>query len=162
MRNPAFVIAVGVAAIAIAGCAGARSVTAPSAVQSVAMPALVNANAFMQAHTQLSSAFKIQSGPPMAQSSATATPMTTTRAPQSQIVGLADWTQIPGGAQYVAASPDGTIWAISNIYLNQQGNWIYHYVNGSWSLVGNGNAVRVAIGPDGTAYALQGAGQVYV
>jgi len=126
------------------------------------MPALVNASAFMQSHTQLSDAFKIQSGPPMAQPSGTATPMTMTRSPQSQILGLAGWTQIPGGAQYVDASPDGTIWAISNIYLNQQGNFIYHYVNGSWLLVGNGNAVRVAIGPDGTTYALQGAGQVYV
>jgi hypothetical protein len=53
--------------------------------------------------------------PPMAQTKLLPpSAMTSIRLPQSAIQPLG-WTQLPGGAIYVAASPDGSLWVLSSI-----------------------------------------------
>ena len=54
------------------------------------------------------------------------------RQPQSAITPLG-FTQIPGGAQAVAASPDGSIWVVSSVPGGVLGNGIWHYANTVWT-----------------------------
>jgi hypothetical protein len=69
------------------------------------------------------------------------------------------FTQIPGAAVAVAASPDGSLWALST-----QGGpvdkSIYHYANGTWTNI-PGAAMRIAVGPDNTLWAVNSAGGIY-
>ncbi|MDB5068970.1 MAG: exported protein of unknown function [Candidatus Eremiobacteraeota bacterium] len=84
--------------------------------------------------------------------------MTSGRTAKSAIAAL-NWAQLPGGAVFVAASPNGSIWALSN-----QGGGpdraIWHYVGGGWINI-PGAATRLAVAPDGTAWAVNAAGGIY-
>jgi hypothetical protein len=81
------------------------------------------------------------------------------RGPQSVIADYG-WMLLPGSARDVTASPDGTIYAVSNLFGGAYGNAIFHYVNGSWNLL-PGAATRIAVGPDGTLWALDANGIIY-
>jgi Tectonin domain len=71
------------------------------------------------------------------------------------------FTQIDGAATVVAASPDGTIWALStNGPTSGPDKYIFHYVGGTWTNV-PGAAIRIAVGPDNTAYVVNSAGGIY-
>ena len=80
------------------------------------------------------------------------------RARQSAIATIG-WTQLPGGAIFVAAAPDGSLWALSNAGPGPD-RAIWHYTNSTWTNV-PGAATRLGIGPDGTAWAVNAAGGIY-
>ena len=86
-------------------------------------------------------------------------PAMSLRKPQSQIQALS-FTQLPGAAVLVAASPDGTFWVLSTSGLPTGDKFIYHYVNGNFVNV-PGAATRLAVGPTGTVWALNAAGGIY-
>jgi hypothetical protein len=97
--------------------------------------------------------------PPMAQTTVQpASAMSSVRVPKSAIPPL-DWTQLPGGAILVAASPDGSIWVLSSqgVGLDRA---IWHYVNGTWTNV-PGAAMRLSVAPNGTLWAVNSAGGLY-
>jgi hypothetical protein len=164
-------LVLGLLALAVGGCSGgsggiavppaalgaARTGASPVGTQS----GLVNADAFMRSQTPKSGGFQIQSGRSMPQSASVALAAGTARSVQSVLIGN-QWTQLPGGVSYLAASPDGSIWGIWNSQFNGPDGLIVHYVNGTWYSVAGGYAVRVAVGPDGTAYAVQSSGNVWV
>jgi len=79
--------------------------------------------------------------------------------PQSEINAL-NFTQLPGAAVWVAASPDGTFWVLSTQGLPSGDKFIYHYVNGAFVNV-PGAATRIAVGPDNTPWVLNSAGGIY-
>ncbi len=87
-----------------------------------------------------------------------ATMMSSIRQPKSAIQPLG-WTQIPGGASFVAASPDGSIWVLSNQGAGPDQS-IWHYANGAWSNI-SGGALRLAVAPDNTLWAVTAAGGIY-
>jgi hypothetical protein len=58
---------------------------------------------------------------------------------------------------FVAASPDGSVWGLG---AGSGDTLIYHYVSGSWTYV-QGAASRLAVGPDGTPWAVTAAGNIY-
>jgi hypothetical protein len=78
--------------------------------------------------------------------------------PQSTIQMLG-WTQLPGGAVLVAASPDGSLWALSSIGTGPDRS-IWHYVNGTWTNI-PGAATRLSVAPNGTLWAVNSAGGIY-
>jgi sugar lactone lactonase YvrE len=84
--------------------------------------------------------------------------MTSIRRPRSVIAPLG-WTQLPGGAIVVAASPDGSIWVLSSIGSGPDRS-IWHYVNGSWTNI-PGAAMRIAVAPDGAPWVVNSAGSIY-
>jgi streptogramin lyase len=84
--------------------------------------------------------------------------MTSIRRPKSLIQPVG-WTQLPGGAIFVAASPDGSIWVLSSLGGGADRS-IWHYVGGSWSNI-PGAAMRLAVAPDGTLWAVNSAGGIY-
>jgi virginiamycin B lyase len=84
--------------------------------------------------------------------------MTSVRLPKSAIQPLG-WTQLPGGAIYVAASPDGSIWVLSSLGSGPDRS-IWHYANGSWTNI-PGAAMRLAVAPNGTLWAVNSAGGIY-
>jgi hypothetical protein len=95
--------------------------------------------------------------PPMASTRFPAALMNV-RGPQSAIAPLG-WTQLPGGAVYAAASPDGSLWALSNQGSGPDRS-IWHYVNGTWINI-PGAATRLAVAPDNTLWAVNSAGGIY-
>ncbi|MBV8749606.1 MAG: hypothetical protein JO103_07815, partial [Candidatus Eremiobacteraeota bacterium] len=84
--------------------------------------------------------------------------MTSLRLPKSAIQPVG-WTQLPGCATIVAASPDGSLWVLS-CQGNGPDRSIWHYANGSWSNI-PGAAMRLAVGPDGTLWVVNSAGGIY-
>jgi len=84
--------------------------------------------------------------------------MTAIRRPRSDIQPLG-WTQLPGGAIYVAASPDGSIWVLSSIG-NGPDRAIWHYANGTWTNI-PGAAMRLSVAPNGTLWVINSAGGIY-
>ncbi len=75
--------------------------------------------------------------------------------PQSTIQGQ-NWTQIAGGASYAAASPDGSLWALSTAPAGPD-KYIWHYVNGTWTNI-YGLASRLSVSPGGNLYAINSGG----
>jgi hypothetical protein len=69
------------------------------------------------------------------------------------------YTQLPGTATQVAASPDGSLWALSNLPSGGD-KYIWHYANGSWTNI-SGLGAQIAVGPDGTPYVANSGGGVY-
>jgi len=61
-----------------------------------------------------------------------------------------------GGASDIGANASGDVWIISS----QSGGSIYRLVNGKWQNV-PGGAVRVSVDPDGTAWVVNGGGQIF-
>lgn len=80
------------------------------------------------------------------------------RKPRS-VIEPVGWTQLPGGAIFVAASPDGSIWVLSSLGSGPDRS-IWHYVNGIWSNI-PGAAMRIAVAPDGTLWAVNSSGGIY-
>lgn len=78
--------------------------------------------------------------------------------PQSAIQGV-NWTQISGSATFIAAAPDGSIWALSSSPAGADKN-IWHYANGAWTNI-SGLASRLAVAPDGTLYAINSGGGTF-
>lgn len=149
-------------AIMAAGCGtggGAGSALSPAANTMSAAASGKSANALMQSQTVKSVAPSAIGVPPMAATTVQSAAAMTSRTPQSQITGLG-WTQLPGVAQSGAASPDGSLWVVSNASGGPGGDTIWHYVNGSWTQI-PGAATRVTVGPDGTLWALTLQGAIY-
>ena len=97
--------------------------------------------------------------PPMVQTKVLpSSVMSGVRLPKSAI-GPTNWTQLPGGAIFVAASPDGSIWVLSN----QGGGLdraIWHYAGGTWTNI-PGAAMRLAVAPNNTLWVVNSAGGIY-
>jgi hypothetical protein len=87
-------------------------------------------------------------------SSAMRTPITTF----SAIQGL-NWTPIPGAASAIAASPDGSLWALSTGPSGPD-KFIWHYVNGTWTNI-SGMAAHLTVTPNGTLYVVNAEGGTY-
>jgi hypothetical protein len=87
-------------------------------------------------------------------SSAMRSPITTL----SAIQGL-NWTQIPGAASAIAASPDGSLWALSTGPSGPD-KYIWHYANGSWTNI-TGLAQYITVAPNGTLYAVNSGGGTF-
>ena len=87
------------------------------------------------------------------------------RQTQSDIRSLA-FSTLPGGATFVAASPDGSLWAISTNTAASGDGYVFHYAYDSlsqttkWTNVA-GALHRIAIGPDGTPWGVTVAGGIY-
>jgi hypothetical protein len=96
--------------------------------------------------------------PPMARTAPQSAAEMNTRRPKSVIAQLG-WTQLPGGAVAVAASPDGSIWVLSTQGTGTD-QYIYHYMNGAWTNI-PGAAIRLAVAPDGTLWVVNSAGGIY-
>ncbi len=84
--------------------------------------------------------------------------MTSIRRPQSAI-SLGGFTQIPGGASFVAAAPDGSIWVLSNQGAGPDQS-IWHYAGGAWSNI-SGGGTRLAVAPDNSIWVINAAGGIY-
>src|ERR1035437_3444020 len=133
------------AALVLPGCGGGR-----------------NSSAVIPAH-QLPTAKSVSPAsvpvPPMARSAVLPpSAMTSVRVPKGEIQGFG-WTQLPGGALRVAASPDGSIWVLSSVGSGPDRS-IWHYANGAWTNI-PGAASRLAVGPDNTLWVLNSAGGIY-
>ena len=74
-------------------------------------------------------------------------------------IGPANWQPIPGSGTFIAAAPDGSIWVLSGQPAGPD-KFIWHYVNGVWTNI-SGQASRLAVGPDGTLYAINSGGGAY-
>lgn len=74
-------------------------------------------------------------------------------------IGPANWQPIPGSGTFIAAAPDGSIWALSDQPAGAD-KYIYHYVNGVWTQAA-GTASRLAVAPNGTLYAVNSGGGAY-
>ncbi len=85
------------------------------------------------------------------------TPMSTVK--PMDAIGPANWQPIPGTGTFIAAAPDGSIWALSDQPASAD-KFIYHYVNGVWTQAA-GTASRLAVAPDGTLYAMNSSGGAY-
>ncbi|HEX5275351.1 MAG TPA: hypothetical protein VFW34_08745 [Candidatus Rubrimentiphilum sp.] len=83
--------------------------------------------------------------------------MPTTLRPMTAIEGL-NWTQLSGTASQVAASPDGSVWALSADPGADKHIW--HYVLGTWTNI-SGLAAHIAVAPNGTLYAINSGGGTY-
>lgn len=79
--------------------------------------------------------------------------------PDIQIQGLG-WTQIPGTASQVAASPDSSLWVLSDQPAGPD-KYIWHYVQGTWTNI-PGLASQIAAGPNGYLYAVNSSGGTYI
>jgi Tectonin domain len=98
------------------------------------------------------------SAPPMARTAILPSSAMSLRTPRSAIVPVG-FTQLPGGAIFVVASPDGSIWALSSQGSGADRS-IWHYANGNWTNI-TGAAMRLAVAPNGTLWAVNSAGGIY-
>jgi hypothetical protein len=78
--------------------------------------------------------------------------------PQAAIQGM-NWAQIPGSAVFAAASPDGSLWALSTGPSGPD-KYIWHYASGTWTNI-SGLATRLSVAPDGTLYAINSGGGAF-
>ncbi len=81
------------------------------------------------------------------------------RAKTMETISSTSWTQVPGSASEVVASPDGSLWVLSN-EPSGSNKYVWHYVNGSWTNI-TGEASQLAVSPSGGLYALNSSGGVY-
>jgi streptogramin lyase len=96
--------------------------------------------------------------PPMAKTPILPASMMSMRRPKA-VIQPVGFTQLPGGATFVTASPDGSIWVVSSLGAGPDRS-IWHYVNGTWTNI-PGAATRLAVGPDGTLWAVNSSGGIY-
>jgi virginiamycin B lyase len=78
--------------------------------------------------------------------------------PHSTLLGL-NWTQLSGSGSFAAAAPDGSLWVLSNQPAGPD-KYIWHYVNGTWTNI-SGLATRLAVGQNGTLYAINSGGGAF-
>jgi len=69
------------------------------------------------------------------------------------------WKQLPGLGTDIAIGAEGSAWVIGTNPV-QGGFGIYRWDGGNWIGV-DGGAVRIAVGPDGTPWVVNDAGQIY-
>jgi len=96
--------------------------------------------------------------PPMATTSVQPASAMQTVKPDLALQALG-YSQIPGTATGVAASPDGTIWILSNGPAGPD-KYIWHYTGGNWVNI-PGLASQLAVAPDGSLYAINSGGGTY-
>ncbi|HEY0396006.1 MAG TPA: tectonin domain-containing protein [Candidatus Elarobacter sp.] len=70
------------------------------------------------------------------------------------------WRQIAQAASFVAAAPDGTLWALATSGPNASDKYIFTYSHGVWTNV-EGAVTRLSVGPDNTVWAVNAAGGIY-
>jgi Tectonin domain/Subtilase family len=152
MRQPAYLpVLLALCVAGLAGCSpGAKSV--PPAAHAAAGEALQQMRQFPASVSPARVAVK-----PMDASRGSASAMQTTVTSSS--IDMLGWTQLPGGAVGVAASPDGSLWALSTL-SGDYGRLIYHYQNGSWTNI-PGSAVALAAAPDNSLWAVNSLGGIY-
>lgn len=81
-----------------------------------------------------------------------------TQAQPMQTISGSSWTGVPGSATQVAASPDGSLWALGTGGVTDEPIW--HYVGGTWTNI-PGAATHIAVTPTGVLYAVNSAGGLY-
>jgi streptogramin lyase len=114
-------------------------------------------------HTNATSAFEMQmlrpsapnpgsiKVPPMPVKPRVSASIMLAHAPHSampQSIGTIKYSQIPGAATQVVASPDGSLWALSTAPAGSD-KYIFHYVKGTWTNI-PGGASNIAIDGTGT------------
>jgi len=74
----------------------------------------------------------------------------------------ASYSQIPGSASFAAASSDGSLWVLSDLPAGPD-KYIWHYSNttSTWTNI-PGLATRLSIAPNGTMYAINSGGGIYM
>jgi len=74
----------------------------------------------------------------------------------------ASYSQIPGSASFAAASADGSLWVLSDLPAGPD-KYIWHFSNqtSTWTNV-PGLATRLSIAPNGTMYAINSGGGIYM
>jgi hypothetical protein len=84
-----------------------------------------------------------------------------TTAPHSDIAQPPlSWTQVPGTASAVAASPDGTLWVLSDQPSSSADKYIWHYASGVWTNI-SGLASRLSVAADGSLWAINSGGGIW-
>ena len=129
--------------LALAGCSGSRPVSPQTGGIMLDTPQSVSPGSIAPA--------------PMAKTAILPSSVMNVR-PQSAIQGL-NWVQIPGAANFAAAAPDGSLWALSTAPSGAD-KYIWHYVSGTWTNI-SGLASRIAVAPNGTLYAINSGGGAY-
>ena len=71
----------------------------------------------------------------------------------------ANWTAIPGTGSSAAASPDGSLWVLSD-QPSGADKYIWHYANGAWTNI-SGLASKLSVAPNGTLYVINSLGAAY-
>ena len=129
--------------LALAGCSGSRQMTPQTGGIMLDTPQSVSPGSIAPA--------------PMAHTAILPASVMTVK-PQSAIQGQ-NWTQLSGSANFAAAAPDGSLWALSTSPAGADKN-IWHYVSGTWTNI-SGLATRLSVAPDGTLYAINSGGGAY-
>jgi Subtilase family/Tectonin domain len=152
MRQPAYLpVLLAFCVAAVAGCSpGAKSV--PPAAHTGSGESLQQMRQFPASVSPARVAVKPMDAARGA-ASAMQTPVT------NSSIDMVGWTQLPGAAVSVAASPDGSLWALSTLN-GGYGHLIYHYQNGSWTNI-PGSAVAIAVAPDKSLWAVNSLGGIY-
>jgi hypothetical protein len=84
-----------------------------------------------------------------------------TTAPRSDIAQPPlSWTPVPGTASAVAASPDGSLWALSDQPSSSADKYIWHYASGVWTNI-SGLASRLSVAADGSLWAINSGGGIW-
>jgi hypothetical protein len=70
------------------------------------------------------------------------------------------WSQVPGTASAVAASPDGSLWVLSDQPSSSSDKYIWHYASGVWTNI-SGLASRLSVAADGSLWAINSGGGIW-
>lgn len=92
-------------------------------------------------------------------------PASVMRSPSNRRIDLVGrgWAEVPGTASQVAASPDGSLWVLSDQPAGPD-KYIWHYVNGAWQNI-SGMASELAVPPaagNNFLYAVNSVGGVWI
>lgn len=71
-----------------------------------------------------------------------------------------NWSPIPGTASQVAASPDGSLWVLSDQPSSSADKYIWHYTSGAWTNI-SGLASNISVAADGSLWAINSGGGIY-
>ncbi len=71
-----------------------------------------------------------------------------------------NWSQVPGTASVVAASPDGSLWVLSDQPSSSSDKYIWHYASGAWTNI-SGLASRLSVAADGSLWAINSGGGIW-
>ena len=70
------------------------------------------------------------------------------------------WSQLPGTASAVAASPDGSLWVLSDQPSSSPDKYVWHYASGSWTNI-SGLAAHLSVAADGSLWAINSGGGIW-
>lgn len=139
------------ALFAVAGCAG-HGAGAPLPVRPLVLPMPTSVSPALIKPAPMAKTALL---PPSAMTALTPRVLK----PLMAIRGLS-WTQLPGAATQVLASPDGTLWALST-QPSGPDKYIWHYASGQWTNI-PGLASELAVSSDGYhVYAINSGGGAY-